>query len=192
MEKKSKTFIETLKEDIRERYLNLDRLSLFPTIFLNDYFNCLHEDIDIEAERRLVDLSEPNDHEEIERIERARKCMFAELSKNQAQLQLLIEKQAVTDSKQETLRRIDEIKKVIDEEFEPLEDLALCREKYSNLVLEIETEMNNMKCQYMNNQTFIFVKKEYFVSENINYGMLIQMGDIYLNEIEVKTMLEIE
>ena len=190
MEKK--TFVDTLKEDVRERYHNLDRLSLFPGIFLNDYFYSLHEDIELEAERRLLDLNEPDDKEEIDRIVRARTCMFAELSKNQKQLQELFEQQAVTESKQDTLRRIDEIKKKIDEEFEPLTDMTLCREKYSDLVLEIENEMNTMKCQYMNNQTFIFVKKEYFVSENINYGMLIQMADIYLNEVEVKTMLEIE
>ena len=183
-----KTFsVSSLKQDLDNKLNELFVLNEKPALFLSNYFYSIRNEIDIEAEEKLVAIEQqrltnkktPVVNISKELVNQIREWMISELNENEKKLQ-----QAIKNNNNESISSYGELKKNVDSINHKIDSKEMTISdytiEYEKLILEIEAELDRLKAQALQNKTFFFKK----LNQN-NFGILAVFEQNYLNEHQV-------
>lgn len=174
---------ELLKNDLDKKLKELKDLSEREALFISDYFFSLRNEIDYEAERILEELNE-RDLVRNMALNKIREWMVDELYAIEKDYlsQITHRNKSGLVSTNDYATKYNELKSRVDDSLDAENSTADQSEyKYEQLVYEIESQLNRIKCDYLKGRSFAFVE----TSLN-GFGVLLKFDDCFLNQHEIK------
>lgn len=175
-----KAHVSMLKGKLQSLLRDLIDLSKYPGLFVSEYFYIQRNSIDIETEQKLLKV----DCEKSELINKIREWMIESLTKHENQL-LEAYKQG-----ERAPRSFPLIEQAIESKFDSdiskhkchdeSSMIALYNDEYNAILAQIMGEIDKLKSEFLNNQTFFF----YPTTERNGFGVLVHLEDVYFDEYE--------
>ena len=157
---------------------HLKRTCQLPELFVDTYFSELRSDVDLAAEKRLVEASP----EAQAKINSFRSQMINLISSVQQRCQATdLPAFDTCDSRFDVLmEKVQSIKGMAT-------DSDAFREQYLTIAEQLIKETDDMKEKILSGQSLVFVENKCEPSSSF-FGALVHLKDIYLNQIQVEAI----
>ena len=156
-------------DDLKAKLNNLATVSQHPDLLLSEYFDNLRREIDLEAETCIL---EAGDIERVDRINKIRELLIAELNKQEVRLRGAKPNELRANKLESLRQRLSELE----------EHYQMSADGYQAILLEIEAEAKKFQTNCLKNQSFFFLAARHFKKLQ-DFGVLIRIADITLDEI---------